>query len=137
MNCSPGMHVLPAGEHRLAEHAPVADIDHLLVELERQPMCELLDGTGASVGVDRRAGKHKASHLVGKAAREHGAHPAALAKADQVDSAAEIVDHDIDLGQVLVDVEIAHGIGGGLPVVTEHTLETGAKQGLDRLWPLA
>ena len=70
------------------------------------------DRTVAGIGIDGRAGKHQLVHLVREARRHHGRDPAALAKADQIHAPAKIVDRNDHLGEVIVDLEIFHVIGG-------------------------
>ncbi len=46
--------------------------------------------------------------------------------------AAKVIHRDIDLGEIFVDVEILHLIGGGLPVGGEDAVEAGAEKRLDQ-----
>ena len=57
----------------------------------------------AGADVDRRAGEHQPAHLAGKARRIDERHPAALAEADEVDRWPQLVDHHVEIGEVVVD----------------------------------
>jgi len=75
----------------------------------------------ACVRVDRCARKDEAGDLVREAARIHRRPPPALAQADEVSAATEIVDSHTNLGQVLIDVELPQVLGNRLPVRHQDT----------------
>ncbi|MPL74161.1 hypothetical protein SDC9_19971 [bioreactor metagenome] len=123
-----GVHVLPARQHVRPHHPAAARGDEFFIEGQRQPVRHRADRPVPGVGVDRRAGKHQRGDLLGEARREHRAHPAALAQADEDHPAPKVIDHDIELSQILVDVEIAHLLGGGLPVRHQHPADAVRQQ---------
>jgi hypothetical protein len=110
-----GMHVLPS-QHELAPHQSVPEPDEILVSRHRSVMSHALDRAVAGVRVDRRPGENERVHLVGKTRRDHRRGPAALAKPDKIHPAAEVVDGDDQFFEVVVDVEVLHVVGRGLPV---------------------
>ena len=73
--------------------------------------------------------------LSGKRAAIIADNPAALTKSDKIYAAAEIVDRNNDLGEVVVDLQILHILGGRLPVGQCHMADAVGQQSLTRLWP--
>ena len=95
-------------------------------------MSHALDRAVAGVRVDRRPGENERVHLVGKPRRDHRRGPAALAKPDEIDPAAEVVDGDDQLLEVVVDVEVLHVLGGGLPVGQRDVADAAREQRLNQ-----
>jgi hypothetical protein len=91
-----------------------------------------LDRPITGIGVDRRAGKHQRIHLVWEPRCDHRRHPAALTKADKIYAAAEIVDRDDNLGEVIVDFQILHIVGGRLPIGQRHMTDAVGQESLDQ-----
>ena len=91
-----------------------------------------LDRPIAGVGVDRRAREHERIHLLWKARRDHRRHPTTLAKSDKIYAAAEIVDRDDNLGEVVVDFQILHIVGGRLPIGQRHMTKAVNSRFLER-----
>ena len=95
-------------------------------------MSHALDRTVAGVRVDRRSGENERVHLVRKPRRHHRRGPPALAKPDKIDPAAEVVDGDDQLLEVVVDVEVLHVFGGGLPIGQRDVADAACEQRLDQ-----
>jgi hypothetical protein len=91
-----------------------------------------LDRSVAGVRINRSARQHDRLHLVREPRRRHRGHPAALAKADQIDAPAEIVDRDDQLGQVVVDLQTPHVGGRRFPVGQQHMAKPVCKQCFDQ-----
>ena len=70
-------------------------------------------------------------HLVGETRRDHCGDPAALAKPDEIHAAAEIVDRDDDLGEIVVDFEILHILGRRFPIGQCDVADAVGEQSLD------
>ena len=79
-------------------------------------MNHALDRSISGVGIDWRSGKHKGIYLVGKARSDHGRNPAALAKADQIDAAAKVINRNDDFGKIVIDLKVFHVVGCRLPI---------------------
>jgi hypothetical protein len=58
--------------------------------------------------------------------------PAALAQADEVNLATEVVDQDVEIGKIAVDREEPHVWSGRAPVSDEQAPRTGGTQCLDK-----
>ena len=95
-------------------------------------MSHALDRAVAGVRVDRRPGENERVHLFGKARRDHRRGPAALAKPNEIDPAAEVVDGDDQFFEVVVDVEVLHVVGGGLPIGQRDVADAVGEQRLDQ-----
>ena len=93
-------------------------------------MRHALDRPIAGVRVDGRAREHERVHLLGKARRNHRRHPTTLAKSDKIYATAEIVDRDDNLGEVIVDFQILHIVGGRLPIGQRHMTKAVGQEGL-------
>jgi hypothetical protein len=78
--------------------------------------------------IDRRAGEHQLAHLGREARRVDQRHPAALAQADQIGHAADLVDDDVELGEIIVDAEKTHFGGRRAPIGHEYPLQPGLTQ---------
>ena len=94
-------------------------------------MSHALDRAVAGVRVDRRPGENERVHLFGKARRDHRRGPTALAKPDEIDLAAEVVDGDDQFFEVVVDVEVLHVVRGGLPIGQCDVADAVGEQRLD------
>ena len=130
------MHVLPALQHEFAPHQPAAQGYQFLVERNRRCVSHALDGPVAGIGVDGRAREHERVHLIRKACRNHRGHPAALTQPDKIDAAAEIVDRHKNLGKVIVDLQILHIFGCGLPIGQGDVTDAIGQESSIKLWPL-
>ncbi len=95
-------------------------------------MRHALDRAVAGVRVDRQPGENERVHLAGKARRDHRRGPAALAKPDEIDPAAEVVDNDDQLLEVVVDLEVLHVVGRRLPVCQGDVADAAREQRLDQ-----
>ena len=82
--------------------------------------------------IDRRAGQHQLAHFGGKARGIKQRQPAALAQPDEIDAAAEPVDRDVELGEVVVDAQVAHLRRGRAPVGDEQPPQAGLAQRRDQ-----
>jgi hypothetical protein len=91
-------------------------------------MSHALDRAVAGVRIDRRPGENERVHLVRKPRRDHRRGPAALAKSDEIDPAAEVVDGDDQLLEVAVNVEVLHVLGGGLPISQRDVADAACEQ---------
>ena len=81
--------------------------------------------------VDRRADQHQPPHLLREARGIEQRHPAALAETDQVERRPDLVDRDIEIGQIVVDGEIPHLRRSRAPVGEKDAIDAAALQRLD------
>ena len=130
------MHRLPPGKHELAAHQAAAHFDQAFEEAHRFLFGDVLDEAVTGVGIERRTGGDEARGLLGITRSEHAGHPAALAEADQIHLAAQIVDIGVDAGEVAVDVEIRVFDGCRLPVRDQDAAQSARHQCLDQTLPL-
>ena len=77
-------------------------------------------------------GEHEGVDLVGKPRRQHGRHPAALAQADQVHPATQIVDRHHHFFEVVVDLQVFHVGRGRFPVGQRDVADPVGQQGFDQ-----
>ena len=126
------MHVLPARQHVFTQHQAAAKFDQLSIERDGGLVRHAFDRPVAGVGIDRRAGEHERVHLIGKARRDHRRYPAALTKSDEIHAAAEIVDRDDDLGEVVVDLQVLHVGGRRFPIGQGNMANSIGQQRLDQ-----
>jgi hypothetical protein len=123
---------LPEVERAAAEHAAVAQPRQFVEQAERQAVRGGANPRNAEVGIDRRGDQHQLAHLGGKARGIDQRHPAALAEPDQVDRRTQLVDRDIEIGEVAVDGKQPHVGGRGAPVGDEQAAAAIAPQCLDQ-----
>src|SRR5271166_1923061 len=91
----------------------------------------LIGPSPASVSIGDPA-RTSAFTLSGNRAATIAEGPAALAKPDQIDPAAEVVDGDDQLLEVVVDVEVLHVFGGGLPIGQRDVADAACEQRLNQ-----
>jgi hypothetical protein len=72
--------------------------------------------------VDRSTREDQLSHLGREPRRIDQGHPAALAQANEIDAAADLVNQNVEIGEVGIDREEAHLGIGGAPVGYEHAV---------------
>jgi len=85
----------------------------------------------AGANVDGGAGEHEPAHFLGKSRRIDQSQPAALAQTDKVDGRADLIDGNIQVGEVAVDREIPHGRRCRAPVGDEQPGHARLAQRLD------
>ena len=110
---SPHVHRVPADD------AAPAQVGALVEQREGQgPGRERKQGR-RRVDVDGRGRENEPSHLVGKSRGVDHRHDAALAEPDQVDRTTDLVNRDVEVGEIVVDGQQAHIYGGGSPIGDE------------------
>ena len=125
-----GRVVAPERSDVAADHAAAAEFDQALKyshgsSLGDRGQCRLSRGD-----IDRGAGHGKLAYFTGKPSGVDQRQPAALAKPDQIDQAAKLIDKDIEIGKIVVDSEISHLRTGRAPIGHEQSFNSGtAKRG--------
>jgi hypothetical protein len=87
----------------LPEDAAAADVDQLAKDGNRRVVRELrkLGLAGGEIG--RGACERQPRDLTGKARRVDQCHPAALAQAEEIDPASELIHQHVEIGEIIVD----------------------------------
>ena len=83
----------------------------------------VLDRAVTGIGIDCAPASTKVGNLMRKSCGVHCRHPAALAQAEEVHSSAEVVDENINFGEVFIDPEIFHVLGGRFPTGEKNPIE--------------
>ena len=90
----------PKPQRVAAEQAPAAKIDQLAKDRERRVARELGKFGAAGSKIDRCAREHQLGDLVGKTRRVDQRHPSALTQAEEVDAAAQLIHHNVEVGKI-------------------------------------
>ena len=111
----------PELQHFPAGNDAVANLDEFIKHRQRSCAGEIRQGGRRSRDVDRRAGEHQLADLCRKSRCVHERHPASLAKANQINRGADMIDHDVEVGEIIVNAAETHLRGRGTPVGREQS----------------
>ena len=85
--------------------------------------------------IDRRTGHHQLAHLGRKSCGIDQRQPASLAEPDEIDQPAEMIDEDVELGEIVVNAEKSHIGARRAPVGHEQPFNSGAAEGGNQTVP--
>ena len=93
----------PELQHLVAKDATVAELHQFMKQRQRAGVGERGQCGLPGGNIDWRTSQHQFAHLGGKTRGIEQRQPAALAKPDQIDGAAELVDQHVEVGEIVVD----------------------------------
>ena len=98
----------PELQHFPPGNDAVANPDEFVKHRQRSCAGEIRQGGRRSRDIDRRAGQHQLADLGRKPRCVGKRHPAALAKTNQINRGADMIDEDVEVGEIIINAAETH-----------------------------